>query len=186
MVIKSMIRKCGLIFVGLIPIFLLSEQKVELITTFEGETEMGVSIKTSHPIIFEESVSQSPPILKLLFPGMEFTQTTYSKQISLPPLYKLEARMVGTKKFSTEVTLYFTTLPDYHIQTEDGLITRISWIPEREAMERRRTARRISTVKTTVTLHFKVAEISDIMRLLQVQNNLNIVAGGNVEGKVTV
>lgn len=170
----------------ILPLLLYSERRVELITTYEGEEEMGVTIKTSEPIEFEENISQSPPMIKLLFPYAEFAQSNYSKPISLPPLYRIEARMLGTQKYSTEVTLYFTKLPDYHIQAEDGLTYRISWIPEKEEIERRRKARRISSFETTVSLHFKEAEIIDVLRLLQVQNNLNIIAGEDVEGRVTV
>ena len=186
MTVRSFILKCGLVIIGILPIFIFSAQQVELITTFEGETEMGVTIKTSHPIQFEETVSHSPPMLKLLFPDMEFIQSTYSKQISLPPLYKLEARMVGTKTYSTEVTLYFTSLPDYHIETEGGLITRISWVPKKEDVERRKATRRLSIFDTKVSMNFKNAEIIDMLRLLQVQNNLNFAAGEKVEGKITV
>lgn len=168
------------------PIMLLGNKQVELITTFETETEMGVTIKTSHPIEFEENVTHSPPMLTLLFPYMEFTQDRYAKQISLPPMYKIEAKNVGTNKFSTEVTLFFTNLPEYHIETEGGLVTRITWTPKKDEMEQRRIARRLTTFDTTVSLHFKEAEIIDILRLLQTQNGINIIAGEDVEGKVTV
>ncbi len=186
MTVRSLIRKCGLVTIIILPIFLFSAQQVELITTFEGETEMGVTIKTSHPIQFEEFVTQSPPMLKLVFPDMEFIQSPYSKQISLPPLYKLEARMVGTKKYSTEITLYFTSLPEYHIETEGGFITRITWVPKKKAVERREATRRLSVFDTKVSMNFKEAEIIDMLRLLQVQNNLNFAAGEKVEGKITV
>jgi len=186
MINKTICQKYHLVLLILLPVLLFSKQKVELITTFEGENEMGVTIKTSHPIEVKEIVSQSPPMIKLLFKDMEFTQDRYSKQINLPPLYRLEATNIGSKEFSTEVTLFFTSLPDYHIETEEGLITRITWTPKKEEVERRRIARRLSTFDTTVSLHFKEANIIDILRLLQAQNNLNIIAGEDVVGKVTV
>lgn len=183
---QKILKKLAGVISIIMPIFLFSINQVELITTFESENEMGVTIKTSNPIDFDENVSQSPPILTLLFPYAELTQDNYSKQISLPPLYKIEAKNVGTSKLSTEVTLFFTILPEYHIETEGGLITRITWAPQKDAIERRKKARRLTTFDTTVSLHFKEAEIIDILRLLQAQNNLNIIAGEAVEGKVTV
>ena len=44
----------------------------------------------------------------------------------------------------------------------------------------------VSTIEATVSLNFKGAKLIDILRLLAVQNNLNIIAGQDVEGEITV
>ncbi len=41
-------------------------------------------------------------------------------------------------------------------------------------------------MESTVSLNFKDAPLIDVLRLLQAQNNLNIIAGSEVKGKVTV
>lgn len=46
--------------------------------------------------------------------------------------------------------------------------------------------RPLKSIDTTVSLNFKDARIIDILRLLSVQNNLNIIAGEDVKGEVTV
>jgi len=164
----------------------LFTQNVELISTFEGKKEMGVSIKLSEIPEFDEKVSQSPPKLKLIFLNTGFAQKQYSKQISMPPLYRVDAVEKRNGKPITEVNLYYTSLPAYHIETEGGNIVRVAWTPKKEEIKKRYKSRRISMLETTVSLHFKGAELINILRLLSVQNNLNIIAGEDVKGEVTL
>lgn len=164
----------------------INGQEVKLISTFEAENEMGVSIVLSEMVEFEEVVTQSPPMVRLIFPKTKFLQKTYSKQISLPPLYRIDALERRIEKNFTEVTLHFSTLPQYHFEIEGGNIIRISWRPSVEDVEKRKRARRISMFQTTVSLNFKNAPLIDMLRLLAVQNNINIITGQEIEGKVTV
>lgn len=164
----------------------LFTQNVELISTFEGKKEMGVSIKLSEIPEFDEEVSQSPPKLKLIFLNTGFAQKQYSKQISMPPLYRVDAVEKRNGKPITEVNLYYTSLPAYHIETEGGNIVRVAWTPKKEEIKKRYKSRRISMLETTVSLHFKGAELINILRLLSVQNNLNIIAGEDVKGEATL
>ena len=164
----------------------INGQEVKLISTFETENEMGVSIVLSEMVEFEEVVTQSPPMVRLIFPKTKFLQKTYSKQISLPPLYRIDALEKWIEKNFTVVTLHFSTLPQYHFETEGGNIIRISWRPSVEDVEKRKRARRISMFQTTVSLNFKNAPLIDMLRLLAIQNNINIITGQDIEGKVTV
>jgi len=164
----------------------LFTQNLELISTFEGKKEMGVSIKLSEIPEFDEEVSQSPPKLKLIFLNTGFDHKQYSKQISIPPLYRVDAVEKRNGKPITEVNLYFTSLPAYHIETAGGNIVRVAWTPKKEEIKERYKSRRISMLETTVSLHFKGAELINILRLLSVQNNLNIIAGEDVKGEVTL
>jgi len=164
----------------------LFTQNLELISTFEGKKEMGVSIKLSEIPEFDEEVSQSPPKLKLIFLNTGFAHKQYSKQISIPPLYRVDAVEKRNGKPITEVNLYFTSLPAYHIETAGGNIVRVAWTPKKEEIKERYKSRRISMLETTVSLHFKGAELINILRLLSVQNNLNIIAGEDVKGEVTL
>jgi len=164
----------------------LFTQNLELISTFEGKKEMGVSIKLSEIPEFDEEVSQSPPKLKLIFLNTGFAHKQYSKQISIPPLYRVDAVEKRNGKPITEVNLYFTSLPAYHIETAGGNIVRVAWTPKKEEIKERYKSRRISMLETTVSLHFKGAELINILRLLSVQNNLNILAGEDVKGEVTL
>ncbi|NQV38417.1 MAG: hypothetical protein HQ509_10490 [Candidatus Marinimicrobia bacterium] len=59
-------------------------------------------------------------------------------------------------------------------------------MPQKEEVARKVRAQRISSMESTVSLNFKNAPLIDVLRLLQVQNNLNIIAGEDVKGKVTV
>ena len=164
----------------------INGQEVKLISTFETENEMGVSIVLSEMVEFEEVVTQSPPMVRLIFPKTKFLQKTYSKQISLTPLYRIDALEKWIEKNFTVVTLHFSTLPQYHFETEGGNIIRISWRPSVEDVEKRKRARRISMFQTTVSLNFKNAPLIDMLRLLAIQNNINIITGQDIEGKVTV
>jgi type II secretory pathway component GspD/PulD (secretin) len=161
-------------------------QEVELITTYEQETEMGVSIRLSEPMAYDEMTTSSPPVLTLTFPGVQFPKKRYNKQISLPPLYRIEAVERRKGGQYTEITLFFTRLPEYHIETTEGRLVRVSWKVDEQEIRQRVRARRLTSLESTVSLNFKGADLIDVLRLLQAQNNLNIIASGDVEGEVTV
>jgi len=113
----------------------LFAQEVDRITTFDSDTEMGVTIVLSEEVKFEEQVSQAPPMLRLVFPNTTFRQEKYTKQISLPPLYRIDAKQVPRAYPETVVTLYFTNLPEYTIETEAGLLIQVVWTPKEEALK---------------------------------------------------
>ncbi|MFQ6612728.1 MAG: secretin and TonB N-terminal domain-containing protein [Fidelibacterota bacterium] len=180
---KKFILFCSLYWLGLVT---GAAQEVEKITTFEGKTEMGVIIFLSESIEYEEIVTQSPPQLKVKFPRATFAQKYYSKHISLPPLYRIDAAERRIDPGYTEVTLEFSVLPEYRIEAPEGNKVTIVWEPKKEDVKRRTKARRISMFETTVSLNFRDADLQEILRLLAVQNNLNVIASDDVKGKVTV
>jgi type II secretory pathway component GspD/PulD (secretin) len=161
-------------------------QEIQKITTFEGKDEMGVIIFLSDQIEYEEIVTQSPPQLKIKFPKATFPQQYYTKHISLPPLYRIDAAERRIDPGYTEVTLQFSDLPEYNVESPEGNRVIISWRPKQEDVKRRTKARRISMFETTVSLNFRNADLQEILRLLAVQNNLNVIASDDVKGKVTV
>ncbi|MFQ6605058.1 MAG: type II secretion system protein GspD [Fidelibacterota bacterium] len=161
-------------------------QEMELINTYDAGSEMGLSMRFTEIIEYEEDLSANPPMLRLIIPNTSFPQTRYRKEIDLPPLYRITAKQLATNPVQTEVVLYFTTLPDYTIDLSQGRILRVYWEPlVHEAPEQVR-ASRISPMESTVSLNFKDAPIIDLLRLLQAQNNLNIVAGEEIKGTVTI
>ena len=53
-------------------------------------------------------------------------------------------------------------------------------------IDKRFTENGFESFNSTVSLNFKEANIVDVLRLLAVQNNLNIIAGGDVQGIISV
>jgi len=165
-------------------------QSVERITTFENEDEMGVLVYLSQPIEIGESISHSPDLLIINFPETDFLQGKYSSAVNLPPLYRIDAKEEISQNYAesknTRLKLYFTKLPDYEIRMEGARVLRIFWEPLEEDIKSRETIQRLSMFETNVSLNFKDARIVDLLRLLAVQNRLNIITSDEIEGEVTV
>ncbi len=161
-------------------------QEMELINTYDAGSELGVSMRFTEIIEYEEDLTANPPMLRLVIPNTTFPQTRYRKDIDLPPLYRITAKQILSRPVQTEVVLHFTKLPDYTIDLNQGRILRVFWEPEVKDTKERVRASRISPMESTVSLNFKDAPIIDLLRLLQAQNNLNIVAGQEIKGTVTI
>lgn len=161
-------------------------QELELINSYEADAELGISMRFTDNVTFIEDATYSPPQLRIVVPNTSYPKKRYQKDIDLPPLYRYTVQDLRGKTNKVEIILYFTSLPEYTIELDQERIIRISWLPQKDEVARKVRAQRISSMESTVSLNFKGAQLIDVLRLLQTQNNLNIIAGEEVKGKVTV
>ena len=173
---------CGLILtVGL---HAAPRNFINWISPFEANGEAGLEISIDDRVRFEEIVEQSPPKLTLVFPKTGSVQGTYTQNMSVPPMFRLEVNTNPEDPDELRLELYFTEIPQYTTQWLGDDLLLVSWPEEKESIKR--PPRRRSRLANTVTLNFKGAELVDILRLLAVQSDLNIIAGEGMEGTVTV
>jgi len=159
---------------------------IEKITTYSSPEEVGVTVVMNRTVPFEKVVSQTPPQITLRFRHTKLKQERYSRQTALPPLYRIDARQMRGKELFTEVVLYFTSLPDFRIEADYANQIRIYWTPLIRKHAPPFKGKTLAMLASTVSLNFKDADLVDILRLLAVQNHLNIVASKKVTGKITV
>ncbi|MEE9189896.1 MAG: hypothetical protein V3U16_03905 [Candidatus Neomarinimicrobiota bacterium] len=169
----------------------LVAQKIEKVYPFSQADSSGIVITYSGELEFLDKAIQSPPSVRLVFPGASLLEDDRSQFKAIPPMYHFDAKEKSTGptgKF-TELTLHFSYLPEYTIRSGiDSSIT-ILWPTVVDPVEERILDYELSREKNfenKVTLNFKGADLIDVLRLLAEQNNLNIVAGETVSGEVSV
>ncbi len=169
----------------ILPLCLFSQHQ-EWVTTYLNGDSSVVSITLGEDLINADEFS-SPPQLKLTFSTKKFDIDHFSKQLDLPPLYRIDASemFANTGHNNLIVMLRFTSLPDYTIHNSGNRVI-VAWrSPESEAPADNPLEEAFQFSQTG-SLNFKDAPLLDILRLLAEQNNLNIIAGADIEGKVTV
>ncbi|NOZ09149.1 MAG: hypothetical protein GXO91_09820 [FCB group bacterium] len=178
-------KKIFPILLLMLPLWLFSQHQEWVTTYLTGDSSV-VSITLGEDLINANEYS-SPPQLKLTFSTKKFDIDHFSKQLDLAPLYRIDAseKFAETGKNNLIVMLRFTSLPAYSIHNNGNHVV-VSWrTPETEA-EPGNPLEEAFQFNQTGSLNFKDAPLLDILRLLAEQNNLNIIAGADIEGKVTV
>jgi len=166
-------------------------QEVEKIASYSDNENAGLIIACSERIEFVDEATQSPPSLKLIFPGAMLPEKAHDKYVELPPLfrYDVKEKSSGPAGKYTEIILYFRSLPEYEIKYDDENKLHVFWKVQTADDIEPLSDYTIENVKNfghKVSLNFKGADILDVLRLLAEQNNLNVVAGEVVSGEVTV
>jgi type IV pilus assembly protein PilQ len=163
-------------------------QGIEWIREYTDGNIGYVEILSDQLIEYEEKATNSPPQLTILFPTTLIQNQNISMHINVKPLYRVEAyeRLYEKSRKAAMVILYFTTLPDYKITTVGENLIRISWtlppIIEDDVGANNTDVK----FNRPVSLNFRNADIVDLLRVLAKQNNLNIIAGEEIRGEVTV
>ena len=166
-------------------------QEVEKIESYSNNENAGLIIACSERIEFVDEATQSPPSLKLIFPGAMLPEKNHDKFVELAPLFRYDAKekSSGPMGMYTEIILYFRSLPAYEIKYDDKNKLHVFWKVQAADYPEPLSDYTIENVKNfgnKVSLNFKGADILDVLRLLAEQNNLNVVAGEVVSGEVTV
>ncbi len=178
-------KKIFSILILLFPLSLVAQQQ-EWVTSYQKGDSSFVSITLGEDLINAKEFS-SPPQLKMTFSTKKFDIDHFSKQIHLPPLYQLDARerFSDTGRNNLIVVLEFSSLPAYNIHNTDSKVI-VSWLtpPSKEIHENQ--LEEAFQFTQTGSLNFKDAPLLDILRLLAEQNDLNIIAGADIVGSVTV
>ena len=161
----------------------------------------------SHSLILEFSADNfeyeidenfAPPSIKLSFKNILWNKGNFSKKCDNDPLYQYSLsipRDNNQKEKSKKALLKldFTRIPQYTIKFDEKSgkgkkkVLRISWEKKKTKNKEKRylsSSRRLPDSR--VTMNFKNAQLVNVIRLLVSQDNLNLIMGDEIKGKVTV
>ena len=140
----------------------------------------------------------APPSLTLLFKNVKWGKGNFTKKCEQNPLYQYSLsvpRNVNQKEMEERVTLKldFTRVPEYSVKLEPAKgrkkkhSLKISWNKNNVKKNQQKYAsvtRRLPPSR--VSLSFQDAKLVNVVRMLVSQDNLNLIMGEDVAGRVTV
>ncbi len=140
----------------------------------------------------------APPSLSLLFKNVKWGKGSFSKKGNQSPLYQYSLqipRNVNQKevKEKIKIKLDFTRVPDYKIKMipakgkKKKHTLKITWgknSAKKKASKNQNLARRLPPSR--VSINFQDAKLVNAVRMLVSQDNLNLIMGDNIKGRVTV
>ncbi|NQU67486.1 MAG: hypothetical protein HQ510_06040 [Candidatus Marinimicrobia bacterium] len=163
-------------------------QGIEWIHEYQDGNQGIVEILSDQLIEYRETATHSPPQLVITLPTNKIVGTNLNRHVNVLPLYRIVAneKLYEKSKRAAEITLYFTSLPQYKISTIGENLLRISWVIPDEVKESEKYKPSDVKFDRPVSMNFRNANIVDLLRVLAKQNNLNIIAGQDIHGEVTV
>ncbi len=163
-------------------------QGIEWIHEYKNGNQGIIEILSDQLIEYKETATHSPPQVVITLPTNKIVGTNLNRHVNVPPLYRIVAneKLYEKSKRAAEITFYFSSLPDYKINTIGENLLRISWVIPEDVPETEKYHPSDVKFDRPVSMNFKNANIVDLLRVLAKQNNLNIIAGQNISGQVTV
>ena len=139
----------------------------------------------------------APPSLILSLKNVVWEKGNFNKKCDNEPLYQysLSIPRDNNQKEKTKNVLLkmdFTRIPEYTIKfderkrKEKGKILKISWEKKKAKKNKKFLSSSRRLPDSRVTMNFKGAQLSNVVRLLVSQDNLNLIMGDDIKGKVTV
>ncbi len=160
-----------------------------------------INIKVSQSIsehiielIFNEKVDkydgysmESPPRVIVDVPNCTTDLDGKSAFVNLEPMYNYRVSTWGAGKTMTKVVLEFHEMPGYTILSNDRSIV-IKWdkVEKPEKLPELPETRARRNLDNKVSMQFYQAELQNVLRLLAMQNDLNIISGEDVAGLVSI
>ena len=140
-------------------------QEVEKIASYSNNENAGLIIVCSERIEFVDEATQSPPSLKLIFPGAMLPEKAHDKYVELPPLFRYDAKekSSGPMGMYTEIILYFRSLPEYEIKYDDENKLHVFWKVQTNEYSKTLSDYTVDNVKNfenKVSLNFKGADLT--------------------------
>ncbi|MCK5519731.1 MAG: hypothetical protein KAI81_01345 [Candidatus Marinimicrobia bacterium] len=145
-------------------------------------------------LIFEEDVKkydafamQSPPRVVIDIQKCNTALDGKSEFVELSPFYNYRISTWGAGKVMTKVVMEFTTLPAYTVLSNDRSII-VKWDKEEEEIEEivLPKIKHRTNLMNKVSMQFYEAELQNVLRLLAMQNDLNIISGEDISGLVSI
>ena len=144
------------------------------------------------------SETLAPPSLSLLFKNTKWGKGNFVEKCNYNPLYQYSLsvpRNVNQKEISKKVLfkMDFTRVPEYNIKLEPSIgenenhYLKIIWTkntPKRSPNKYATSTKRLPPSR--VSLSFQNAKLVNVVRMLVSQDNLNLIMGEDVSGRVTV
>jgi type II secretory pathway component GspD/PulD (secretin) len=173
-------------------IYLTEEGKFNtLIFEFTG-------IESDDEIKYKIDENFAPPSLILSFDNVSWKKGNFTKKCDSSPLYQYSMNIPRDRNQKEEikraiVKLDFTRVPNYSIKLDKKKLKsstrqlKISWEKKKSKKKNRRSLASSKRLPDSrVTMNFKNAELANVVRLLVSQDNLNLIMGDDIKGKVTV
>jgi len=173
-------------------IYLTEEGKFHtLIFEFTG-------IESDDAIKYKIDENFAPPSLILSFDNVSWKKGNFTKKCDSSPLYQYSMNIPRDINQKEEikraiVKLDFTRVPNYSIKLDKEKLKsstrqlKISWEKKKSKKKNRRSLASSKRLPDSrVTMNFKNAELANVVRLLVSQDNLNLIMGDDIKGKVTV
>jgi len=182
---------------------LLFGQQIERILPYNNVDTTGIYIMYSGELNYEKELSQSPPGVTLIFPNYSLAEGDHSKTVDLSPLYRYSAKETINSKFYRHVRLdlNFYEMPEFRIDHIGDDIIRIIWASEHSDDQPLEISPSNISVDeddnsgefeiwtnfdNEVSMNLREAELIDVLRLLAMQNGMNLVANNAITGSVTL
>ena len=139
----------------------------------------------------------APPSISLLFKNVTWAKGNFTKKCQQAPLYQYSIsvpRNSNQKELDDRLKLKldFTRVPEYSLKIEpsnDGSknhVLKITW----DKNNVRKTPKQYASSKrlppSRVSLNFQNAKLVNVVRMLLSEDNLNLIMGEDVSGRVTV
>jgi len=140
----------------------------------------------------------APPSITLLFKNVDWDKGNFTKKCDQNPLYQYSLsipRNSNQKEIDERLRLKldFTRIPEYKIKLipakgkKKKHLLKIVW---NKKSEKKKPQKYVSSNKrlppSRVSLNFQNAKLVNVVRMLVSQDNLNLIMGDDVEGRVTV
>ena len=140
----------------------------------------------------------APPSLSLLFKNAKWTKGNFTKKCEQSPLYQYSIsvpRNVNQKELNSSIKLKldFTRVPDYSLKLEPAKgeetkhALKVIWKKNNVQKTQKRYASSTKRLPPSrVSLSFQDAKLVNVVRMLVSEDNLNLIMGEDVSGRVTV
>ena len=125
-----------------------------------------------------------PPSLEIQLVGASWWKDAFSQKTKNSSLYEFRVT-TDTEKAITEVRLFFYHMPEYKINSSSKRVV-ITWPKIDHFPDPGHPVTPTTIFSQLVSLSFKEANLTDVIRLISSQNNLNLVLGDDIEGVVTL
>ena len=140
----------------------------------------------------------APPSISLLFKNVTWDKGNFSKKCDQSPLYQYSisvARNVNQNEIDDRIKLKldFTRVPEYSLKLEPSTggkkkhVLKIVWEKNNVKKSPKRYASSTKRLPPSrVSLSFQDAKLVNVVRMLLSEDNLNLIMGEDVSGRVTV
>ena len=139
----------------------------------------------------------APPSISLLFKNATWAKGNFTKKCEQAPLYQYSIsvpRNSNQKELDDRLKLKldFTRVPDYSLKIEpsnDGSknhVLKITWDKNNVKKSPKQYASSKRLPPSRVSLNFQNAKLVNVVRMLLSEDNLNLIMGEDVSGRVTV
>tara|TARA_B110000444_G_scaffold219599_1_gene219857 strand:+ start:449 stop:1360 length:912 start_codon:yes stop_codon:yes gene_type:complete len=192
MILFKKINKVIFILILGTQVFSKSKYNIENIYTIEQDSTYTLKIEFDgnkvENQIFEE---EDPFTIEIINSNSSSEINSFVRRTLQPPLmrYTLRESLSGKRKKNTHIKLHFFEKPEYQYDEEiikGKLVVKLTWNKRFKESKKKNKLSPRGLSNSKISLNFKNAELSNVMRMLSSQDSLNLVLGEDLKGKVTL